>query len=99
MREAHLLEAEIADGGAEGGVVHREAYQEPEREQAVDDALAEGRRLGILGVEVDGGGVHGQGAEQQVVGLGHGAPYRVLEALSRLELLEVESRHGRLRNA
>src|SRR5256885_3522663 len=54
-----------------------------------------GGALGVLGVQVQGGRVHGEGAEQQVVRLGHGAPHQVLEALPYGELLEIKSRQDR----
>src|SRR5207248_10977315 len=52
LREAHLFPTEVPERRAVGGVVHREADQEPEREYAVHDALTEGGALRILGVQV-----------------------------------------------
>src|SRR2546430_4022393 len=37
LREAHLFPTEVPERRAVGGVVHREADQEPEREYAVQD--------------------------------------------------------------
>src|SRR5207237_4346236 len=49
--------------------------------------------LAVLGIQMQGGRIHGEGTEQQVVGLGHGSPHQVLEALPDRKLLEIKSRH------
>jgi hypothetical protein len=91
LREAHVGHAEVRDGGAERGVADRDADHQPEREQAVHDALPE---LGLLAnswSRCSGCGLWVSAAEQDVVVLAHGAPQRVLEHLADLELLEVQA--------
>ena len=50
--------------------------------------------LAVLRIQVQGRRVHGEGAEQQIVRLGDGAPHGVLESLPDLELLEIQSGHA-----
>ena len=66
---------------------------EPEREQAVHDALPELGLLGELVIEMERLRVVGERAEQNVVVLAHRAPQRVVEHLADLELFEVQASH------
>src|SRR5262245_27690261 len=93
LRELHLLEPEVADRRAERRLSHREADRNAEREEAVDQRLAE---LGLrrrVEVDVQRLWVHRQAREPYVVGLGDSAPRLVPERLSDRELLEVLSGH------
>ncbi len=95
-RKAHLIPAEIADGRAVGGVVDGQSHEQPERKNTVYDALAERGALGGLRIQMQRGGVHGERAEQEVVGLRDRAPHQMLEALTDREFLEIQSRHDHL---
>src|SRR6266404_2339681 len=88
LGKAHVGHAEIGDRGAERGVVHGDADHQAEREQAVDDALAE---LGLAGeflVEMQRLHVHGERAEQHIVHFGHGARPGMLERLACSNFLD-----------
>ena len=93
LGEAHVGHAEIGDGGAERRVVHRDADHQAEREQAVDDALAELGLGGELLVEVQGLHVHGQRAEQHVVHFSDRARPGMVEHPADGEFLEIKPRH------
>ena len=49
----------------------------PSVKTLLTSGLPERGALAVLGVQVDGGRVHGEGAEQHVVGLGDGAVHRM----------------------
>ncbi len=75
-----------------------EALLDRQAEQAVGDALAEQRRLHVLGVGVEHVVVAAQAREDHEVGLGHGAAGRGV-LLAELDILEVDDRlaaHGGL---
>ena len=93
LGKAHLGHAEVGDGRAQGGVVDGDADHQAEREQAVDDALAELGLAGELVVQMQRLDVQGQRAEQHVVHLGHGARPGVFEGLAYVEFLEIQACH------
>src|SRR5262249_34495384 len=93
LRELDLLEPEIAHGRAERGLADREPHGDAEREEAVDQRLAE---LGLgRGVEIDVERLRGhrEAGEPHVGGLGPRASGLVSKRLSDLELVEVLSCH------
>ena len=65
----------------------------PEREQRIDDALAEFGGLRELLVQMQRLRVQRERAEQHVVHLGDGAAERVLEGLAFVEVLEIQAGH------
>ena len=76
LGKPHVGHAEVADGGAERGVVDRDADHQAQREQAVDQRLAP---LGLgreVMVDVQRLRVVGEAGEQRVVHLRDGAPDR-----------------------
>src|SRR6185312_5448805 len=89
----HLVVAQIGDQRAQSGVVDRNPHHQGEREEAVDDDLAEFRGRGILRVEMERLGIVGQGIDQEIVGLGHGAPDVVKDPVAHFPLFEEASRH------
>ena len=77
-REAHVVHAEIGDGGAERRVVHAHADHEPEGEERVHDRPPELGAFHVFRVEMQAGHVHRHAAEQHVIGLGDRArPFRI----------------------
>ena len=74
-------------------ISHRQAHHQSQGENAVDQPLTEFRLLGKLGVEMERLQVHGQGREQQVVGLGYGPPRLMLHHQAHGEFLEILARH------
>ena len=93
-RELDLLEAEVAHRGAERGLAHGEPDGRAEREDAVDEGLAELRLRGGVEVHVERLRVHGEAREQDVVGLGDGAAGLMLEHVAHDELFEQLAGHG-----
>ena len=85
VREARIGHAKIRDRSAERGVADRHADHQAEREDAVDDALAEFGVLRKFGVEVQRLGIMRERAEDQVVGLRDRARDRMLENPAELE--------------
>src|SRR5262245_37598425 len=94
LGELDLGHAEIADGGAERGVVDAHADHDAERVEAVEQALAELGFFREMRVDVQRLRIHGQQAEHGVVHLGHGAGEFVVEFLPDHELLEIKSCHS-----
>ena len=89
LRKGDLFPAEIADRRAERRVLHREADDEPEGEDRIDERLPELGRLRVFVVDVDRRRIVGQRREQDVVHVRHGAPDLVNEGLADAELLEI----------
>src|SRR5690349_9772021 len=85
LGELHVGHAEVCDGGADRGVVHRDADHQPQGEQAVDDALAELGLFRELLVEVQRLHVHGQRAVKNVVHFRHGARPGVIEHATHVQ--------------
>src|SRR5439155_667171 len=88
LRELDLLEAEVAHRGPEGRLADREPHRDPERQDAVDQRLAELRLRRGVEVEVERLRVHRQAGEENVVGLGDRPPWLVAERLPDLETEE-----------
>lgn len=84
-----IRHAEIGDGRAKRRLVHGDADHQAEREQRVDDALAELGGLAVFLVEMKLRRVVGHGGEEDVVRLRHGAPDRMLELLSDGKFFEI----------
>src|ERR1700745_2329026 len=93
LGEFHLGHAQIADSGAERGVVDAHADHDAERVEAVEQPLAELGLLGEMRIEIQRLLIHGQEAEHGVVHLGDGAGEFVMEFLPDHEFLEIESCH------
>jgi hypothetical protein len=93
LGKAHVLPAEIADGGAERRIADRKPDHEAQGEDAVDQWLSEFGRLGVLVVDVKRGRIVGERREQDVVHVGDGAPHLVDETLADEEFLEIEPGH------
>src|SRR5271155_6000023 len=93
MREARVGHAQVGDGGAEGGISDRYTDHQAEREDAVDDALAELGALGEFGVEMERLWVVCECAKDQVVSFRDRARDWVLEHLAGFEFLEIKSGH------
>src|SRR5436190_13858351 len=88
-----LGHTQIANGGAERGVIHAHADHDAERVEAVEQPLAELGLPGELGIEMQRLRIHGQQAEQGVVHLGHGAGEFMVELLADHKLLEIKPCH------
>src|SRR5579871_37320 len=95
LGELDLFEAEIADRGAEREIADREPYCEAEREDRIYQALTELGLFAELGVQMQRLHVHRERGDQQVVGLGYGAPGLMLEGLADFEFLEVFAHRSR----
>ncbi len=94
LGKTHIAHAEVGNGGAQRGVVHRHANHQPQREQAVDQRFAElgfGRKLVI---DVQRLHVQREAGEHHVVRLGDGAAPGVLEHLPDLEFFKVQTCHA-----
>src|SRR5256885_12959917 len=99
LRELDLVEAQIPNRRAQRRLTDRKADGDPERQQAVDEGLAElGLRRGVE-VEVERLRVHREAGEEDVVGLGDRPSRLMAERLPDLELLEEFPRHLRRRAA
>src|SRR5208282_5875881 len=88
-----FLKTEIADRGPQGQIAYRQTYYQAERENAVDQPLAELCLLGELGVEMERLQVHGQRGEQQIIGLGYGPSRLMLHHQTHGEFLKILARH------
>ena len=73
----------------------RHADHQPQREQRVDDALAEFGGLRKLLVQMQRLRIQRQRAEQHIVHLGDGAAERMLEGLAFVEVLEIQPGHDK----
>ena len=93
MREAHVAHAQVGDCCAKGGVLHRQADHQAERENAVDQGAAELGGLAVFGVDVQRSRVAGGVAEPHVVALRDGAPDFVVERLPDAKLFIPKSGH------
>src|SRR2546427_5220447 len=70
LRELDFVEAQVPDRCAQSRLTNRKADSDPERQQAVDERLAElGLRRGVE-IEVERLRVHREAGEEDVVGLG-----------------------------
>src|SRR5207244_4408238 len=99
LRELDLVEAQVPDRCAQRRLTNRKADSDPERQQAVDERLAElGLRRGVE-IEVERLRVHREAGEEDVVGLGDRPSRLMAERLPDLELLEEFPRHLRRRAA
>ena len=87
-REAHLVPAEIGDRGAERGIADGNADHQSQREHRIDQPLAVFGGAHVLLVEVQLRGIVRHRRENDVVGLGHGAPDGVLKHLPDMKLFE-----------
>ena len=95
LGKAHLVPAEVGDGGAQHGVADRDAHHQGQREAAIDQALAElGLAAAVLLIEMQVGGVVRHGAEPDVVGFADRAADRVLEELTDMELIVIQTGHA-----
>ena len=91
LGKTHLVPAQIGHGGAQGGVSHGHADDQPQREHTVDDALAKFRMvLTIVFVQMKCGGIVGECRKQHVIHLGHGAPYGVLKHLTDKKFFKIQ---------
>ncbi|MCY1555656.1 hypothetical protein D9M68_923350 [compost metagenome] len=94
LGKTHLVPAEVGDGGAQGGVAHRDTDHQPQGEGAVDQALTVlGVLTAILLVQVQLRRVMGDCAEPDVVAFGDGAADGVLEHLPHLQFVEIKTGH------
>src|SRR5262249_5384594 len=94
LRELDLLEPEIAHGRAERRLADRQADGDAERQQAVDQRLAEFRLGRRVEVDVQWLGIHRQAREEHIVRFRHGTAGLMAKRLPDLELLEVFPGHG-----
>src|SRR5882724_6994682 len=96
LGELHLVEPEVADGGAQRGLADREPDGDAQGEQAVHERLAELRLGRGVEVEMQRLRVHRHAGEEDVVGLGDGATGLMRQHGADLELLEKLPRHASL---
>ena len=84
---AHVLVAEVCHDRALGQLGHGHSHQQAEGEDAIHQPTT---KLGLcrkLLVEVKRLGVHGQGAEQNIVCFGDGPAQSVVKAITGLQLV------------
>src|SRR5437868_6528638 len=93
LRKPNVAHPQIGDRRTERRFADADADDQTEREQAVDQALAELGLFSEFFVEVQGLRVHRQCAEEHIVHFGNGPADRVFEDLTLFKLLEVQSGH------
>src|SRR5207245_494140 len=84
-----LVKAEIADGGAQRQLADGESDHQPEREDAVDQALPKFGVFGKFRIQMERLRIHRQRREKQIIGFGHGAARLMAKDIANAKFLEV----------
>jgi len=90
----YFVPAKICDGRTNGGITDGDTDHEPEREAAVDNALAELGVFHIFGIEMQRRRIMRQRAEPDIVCFGDGPGNAVLKSLADREFFEIQSWHA-----
>ena len=88
LGEINVGHAEVGDGGAQGGIAHRHANQQPQGKDAVYQPFPEFGVFGELRIQMEGLGVHGKGRKKGVVHFSDGSARLMLELLPLEKILE-----------